>query len=104
MDNRKDPRINIQMRTQFSLKGQGGGGEGQVRDLSINGCRLAYETPLAQGTEVQMSLFSKEFPQPVVINRATVRWRKKGENGLLFNELRGDAKKRLNLLCRRIIL
>lgn len=104
MDNRKDPRINTHMRTQVSPKGQGIGGEGHLRDLSINGCRLACEPPLPQGTEVQMSIFSREFSQPVIINRATVCWRKKDENGLLFNELRGDAKKQLNMLCRRIIL
>ena len=104
MENRKEPRIKIQMRTQLSLKGQAGGEAGQLRDLSINGCRLAYERPLPDGTEVQLSLYPREFLQPVIINSATVCWTKNGENGLRFNEMRGDAKKRLSLLCRQIIL
>ena len=104
VDNRKDIRINIDMKTQISSKGKGFGGEGHLRDLSINGCRIVCESPLPKGAEVKMSIFSREFSQPVIINCATVRWKKKDENGIVFNELRGDAKKQLNMLCRRIIL
>lgn len=95
MDLRKFPRVRFNFRafsSAVSLEG-----EGTVLSLSTKGCRVECETPIAQGTDLAMSLFMPDDQGPMKIELATVRWTREGEFGLEFISMQPEQWERLRL-------
>jgi c-di-GMP-binding flagellar brake protein YcgR len=62
-------------------------GEGALIDLSLGGCRLLSETPLALGREYHLILqISVERP-PIPVEAAVVRWIEDNTYGLKFTSI-----------------
>ncbi|MEQ1794413.1 MAG: PilZ domain-containing protein [Nitrospira sp.] len=62
-------------------------GEGAVIDLSLGGCRLLSDTPLALGQEYHLILqISVERP-PIPVEAAVVRWIDDNTYGLKFTSI-----------------
>ncbi len=96
MTERKAPRLPSRIRTFFS-----GGeveGEGEARDLSKMGCRIASDTVPAIGHELEIQLFSKDFSWPLKIGTAIVRWVGSDSFGVEFLALGSAQRERLRQL------
>lgn len=62
-------------------------GEGALIDLSLGGCRLLSDTPLALGREYHLILqISVEHP-PIPVEAAVVRWTEDNTYGLKFTSI-----------------
>ena len=62
-------------------------GEGTLIDLSLGGCRLLSDTPLALGREYHLILqISVERP-PIPVETAVVRWTEDNTYGLKFTSI-----------------
>ncbi|MDP3089375.1 MAG: PilZ domain-containing protein [Nitrospira sp.] len=62
-------------------------GEGALIDLSLGGCRLLSDTPLALGQEYHLILqISVERP-PIPVEAAVVRWTEDNTYGLKFTSI-----------------
>lgn len=74
-------------------------GEGALIDLSLGGCRLLSDTPLALGREYHLILqISVEHP-PIPVEAAVVRWTDDKIYGLKFTSLHAHDESQLrNLL------
>ncbi len=96
MTERRVPRLPSRIRAFFS-----GGeieGEGEARDLSKMGCRIASDTVPAVGHEVEIQLFSKDFSWPLKIGTAIVRWVASDSFGVEFLALGSAQRERLRQL------
>jgi hypothetical protein len=73
-------------------------GEGAVIDLSLGGCRLLSDTPLALGQEYHLILqISVERP-PIPVEAAVVRWIEDNTYGLKFTSIDTDDESQLREL------
>jgi len=62
-------------------------GEGALLDLSLGGCRLLSDTPLALGREYHLILqISAERP-PIPVEAAVVRWTEDNTYGVKFTSI-----------------
>ncbi|WP_447980115.1 PilZ domain-containing protein [Candidatus Nitrospira bockiana] len=84
-------RFSVQLPVAFDGDTEG---VGVIRDLSINGCRIASGTVLQPGAAVSLSLHPGDGP-PIMIEVAEVRWATAWEFGVLFRTLEADAQERL---------
>ncbi len=69
--------------------------EGQVRNLSMNGCSLDSDEPIQPGTPLFLSLSLPDSDEPLEIELATVRWSQEGSCGLKTIIMGLDSRERL---------
>lgn len=62
-------------------------GEGALLDLSLGGCRLISETPLALGREYHLILQISVKQPPIPVEAAVVRWVEDNTYGLKFTSI-----------------
>jgi hypothetical protein len=99
-DKRKHPRIQVQFRSHFSARGQMLAGDGDLKDLSVGGCRIQSTLSVPTGTHLELCVYTGNDPAPMIIDETIVRWSQTGEFGLEFSKMRKDAQRRLTELCR----
>ena len=75
-------------------------GEGELRDLSLWGCRVTSSVALPVGTDVECCIFPQDAANPFVIDGATVRWISAQEFGLAFTRIRPGVQRQIAQLCR----
>jgi hypothetical protein len=75
--------------------GQTVSGQGVVRELSGVGCQVLSTTPMSEGTTLSVRLALPNDQEPLVIERATVKWVKGLEFGLTFDPLDQQQTTRL---------
>lgn len=102
VNKRKHPRVKIQFRSQFSTKGQMLAGDGELRDLSPGGCRITSQSAVHVGAQLEICIFPGDDSTPLMIDTGFVRWVKNNEFGIMFGQVRPQAQRRLNDLCRRL--
>ena len=83
MKPRKAPRHNVFFTGSFSTERRVKG-SGMVTDLSPQGCRVASETKLPEGTHLEMHIDLDGKESSIDVPMAIVRWTRKGEFGLEF--------------------
>ena len=83
MKPRKAPRFNVLFSSSFSTEKRVHG-DGIVTDLSLEGCRVASETNVPEGTPLEMRIDLDAKESPIEIPMAIVRWSRQGEFGLEF--------------------
>ena len=100
-ENRLHPRVSIQFRSHFSSKNRMVAGDGELRDLSPGGCRVASSVMAQVGTELEFCIFPADEDNPFIVDAATVRWARDKEFGLAFTQVRPAVQQQLVQLCRR---
>jgi len=70
-------------------------GQGIVRELSLVGCEVLGNAPVIAGTPLSVRLALPSYQEPLVINRATVKWVKELEFGIAFEH--HDERERVRL-------
>lgn len=75
-------------------------GEGELRDLSIGGCRVTSRITVPLGADLECCIFPGEEGHPLIIEGATVRWIGPGEFGLAFTDIRPAVQRQITQLCR----
>ena len=83
MEQRKDLRFPVQFRSSFSSITMVGG-EGNLMDLSIRGCRIESQTDVQPGASLEVRIAAVEHEPPIQIQQALVRWSREHEFGLEF--------------------
>ena len=101
MEKRQHVRVLVQFRTDFSSKSQMVVGEGELRDLSPGGCRVASPVAVSVGAELECCIFPEAEGNPFIIEGATVRWIRSKEFGLAFTKIRPGIQRQIRELCRK---
>ncbi|MBX3325183.1 MAG: PilZ domain-containing protein [Nitrospira sp.] len=70
-------------------------GQGIVLDLSLVGCQALSNTPVSESTPLSVRLALPSYQEPLVIERATVKWVKGLEFGIAFEH--HDERERVRL-------
>ena len=103
MEKRQHVRVLVQFRTDFSSKSQKVVGEGEVRDLSPGGCRVASLVAVSVGAELECCIFPESEGNPFIIEVATVRWTRPQEFGLAFTKISPGSQQLILQLCRFLV-
>jgi hypothetical protein len=100
MIKRQHVRVAIHCRSHFSSKSRKMAGEGELRDLSPGGCRVASSVVVPVGAELECSIFPQDEGNPFTIEGAMVRWSRPQEFGLAFTTVRPGVQRQITELCR----
>jgi hypothetical protein len=102
---RRHLRVPVQFRTSFSTKKQKHqmiAGDGELRDLSDGGCRVASSVTVPVGAELECCIFPPEGQgNPLILDGTTVRWTGTREFGLEFTNVRVAVHRQIAQLLRR---
>lgn len=60
-------------------------GEGIIKDLSLSGSYITGNAPVSIGMELALQVFVPGDPDPLLIDRTTVKWVKGSEFGVDFD-------------------
>lgn len=76
-------------------RGDGIAGEGMVEDLSLSGSEINGNTPVVVGMALALQMFVPGDPEPLLIDRATVKWVKGSEFGVDFDTSQPQVAERI---------
>jgi len=99
-DTRRHVRVAVRLQSHFSSKSQRVAGKGELRDLSLAGCRVTSLVAVPVGAELECCIFSQDAGNPFTIDGATVRWSRPQEFGLAFTKVRPGVQRQIAQLCR----
>ena len=99
-DTRRHVRVAVRLQSHFSSKGRRVAGDGELRDLSLGGCRVRSLVAVPVGAELECCIFSQDAGNPFTIEGATVRWSRPQEFGLAFTKVRPGVQRQIAQLCR----
>jgi PilZ domain len=94
MEQRKNPRFPVRFRSSFTSLNIVGG-DGNITDLSLRGCRVESQTEVRQGTSLELRIHSSEDEPPLKIQEAVVRWSRGQQFGVEFITLDPEEWARL---------
>ena len=80
---RKDQRLKKLVPVRYL--GDGIAGEGIIKDLSLSGSYITGNAPVSAGMVLALQIFVPGDPEPLLIDRATVKWVKGSEFGVDFD-------------------
>lgn len=80
---RKDQRLKKIVPVRYL--GDGLTGEGVIKDLSLNGSYVTGNVPVSVGMVLALQIFVPGDSEPLLIDRATVKWVKGAEFGMDFD-------------------
>lgn len=83
MEQRKNPRFAVRFRSSFTSLNIVGG-DGNVVDLSLRGCRVDSQTSVRPGTSLELRIQTSDEEPPLKIHEAVVRWSRAQQFGLEF--------------------
>lgn len=101
MEQRKDLRFPVQFRSSFSSITMVGG-DGNLMDLSIRGCRIESRTDVQPGASLEVRIMAMEHEPPIQIQQALVRWSREHQFGLEFVTLAPEEWARLQHSVKQI--
>lgn len=99
-EKRRHTRVPVRLRGHFATKGRAMAGEGELRDLSLRGCRVTSLVVIPVGTDLECCIFPQDAANPFIIDGATVRWISSHEFGLAFTRIRPGVQRQIAQLCR----
>jgi len=76
-------------------------GEGELRDLSPGGCRVASSVAVPIGDELECCIFPEAEGNPFIVEGATVCWIRPLEFGVAFTKIRPGVQRQIAELCRK---
>jgi hypothetical protein len=98
-DKRQHVRVAIRLRGHFSSKGQMVAGDGELRDLSLGGCRVTSPVAVPVGVVLECCIYPQGAGNPFIIEGAMVRWSRPQEFGLAFTTIRPGVQRQIAQLC-----
>lgn len=98
-DKRQHVRVAVRLRGHFSSKGQMVAGEGQLRDLSLGGCRVTSSVAVPVGVVLECCIYPQGAGNPFTIEGALVRWSRPQEFGLAFTTVGPSVQRQIAQLC-----
>lgn len=101
MEKRRCPRFLVRFRSSFSTINVIGG-EGNVVDLSIRGCRVASLTDVQPGASLDVLIKTDDHEPSIKIQQAVVRWSRAKEFGLEFVTMSPEEWARLQHVVKQI--
>ena len=103
MEQRKNPRFPVRFRSSFTSLNIVGG-DGNITDLSLRGCRVESQTEVRPGTSLELRIHSSEEEPPLKIQEAVVRWSRAQQFGVEFVTLEPEEWARLQHTVSRLEL
>ena len=94
MEHRKTPRFPVRFRSSFTSLNIVGG-DGNITDLSLRGCRVESQTEVRPGTSLEVRIHTSEDEPPLKIQEAVVRWSRAQQFGIEFVTLDPEEWARL---------
>ena len=101
MDLRKSFRFHVHFHSSFFSVGMVGG-EGDVIDLSVSGCRIESVTDVQPGVSLEVRMVTTDQEAPIRIQRAIVRWKKGRQFGVEFMTMGAEEWARLKHIVEQI--
>ena len=100
MAKRKSTRVAVERRVEY--RHAGGQGQGLLTDLSMQGCRIKGTSCLSCGARLRLQIWLPDQAEPVMIERAVVRWVADDQFGVSFLELPSDVASRLTQVVQTL--
>ena len=75
--------------------------EATLLDVSTNGCQASSSVELKVGMTLKLSLFLSDYPWPLRVDQALVRWVEGQQFGLEFTSIRLAQRERLRDLIMK---
>ena len=90
---RKNQRIKRLVPVRYL--GDGIIGEGIIKDLSLSGSYIAGNASVSIGVVIALQIFIPGDPEPLLIDRATVKWIKGSDFGVDFDTSQSQVTERI---------
>ena len=100
-DMRKDQRFKKLAPVRY--RGDGIAGEGMIEDLSLNGSYIIGNAPVSAGMALALQMFVPGDPEPVLIDRAIVKWVKRSEFGVDFDTPQPKVAERVTAIIAMLV-
>ncbi|TKB54651.1 MAG: response regulator [Nitrospira sp.] len=84
-------------------RGDGIAGEGMVEDLSLSGSYINGNTSVVVGMALALQMFVPGDPEPLLIDRATVKWVKGSEFGVDFDTPQPQVTERITTIISMLV-
>ena len=98
---RKNQRIKKLAPVRY--RGDGIVGEGMIEDLSLSGSYINGNTPVVVGMALALQMFVPGDPEPLLIDRATVKWVKGSEFGVDFDTPQPQVAERITTIISMLV-
>jgi len=98
-DKRQHVRVAVRLHSHFSSKGQMMVGDGELRDLSVGGCRVTSPVAVSVGVMLECCIYPQDAGNPFTVEGAMVRWSRPQEFGLAFTTVRPSVQRQIAQLC-----
>ena len=83
--------------------GDGVAGEGIIKDLSLSGSYITGNAPVSVGMALALQIFVPGDPDPLLIDRAIVKWVKGSEFGVDFDTPRPKVAERITKVISTLV-
>jgi PilZ domain len=84
-------------------RGDGIAGEGIIKDLSLSGSHITGNKPVSMGMMLTLQVFVPGDPELLLIERATVKWIKRAEFGVDFDNPQPEVAERITQLVATLV-
>ena len=84
-------------------RGNGIAGEGMIEDLSLSGSYIIGKTPVSVGMVLALQMFVPGDPEPVLIDRAIVKWVTGAEFGVDFDTSQPKVAERVTTIISMLL-
>jgi len=78
-------------------------GEGIIKDLSLSGSYMTGNAPVSVGLALALQIFVPGDPEPLLIDRATVKWVKGSEFGVDFDTPQLKVAERITTVISTLV-
>ena len=98
---RKDQRLKRLVPVRYL--GDGIVGEGIIKDISLNGSYITGNTAVSIGAVIALQIFIPGDPEPLLIDRATVKWVKGSDFGVDFDASQSEVTERIAKIISTLV-
>ena len=98
---RKDQRLKKLVPVRYL--GDGIAGEGMIEDLSLSGSYMTGNIPVSVGMALSLQMFVPGDPEPLLIDRAIVKWVKGSEFGVDFDTPQPKVAERITKIISTLV-
>ena len=78
-------------------------GEGIIKDISLGGTHITGNKPVSIGMALTLQIFVPGEPELLSIDHATVKWVKRAEFGVDFNNPQLDVSERITRIISTLV-
>ena len=98
---RKNQRIKRLVPVRYL--GDGIIGEGIIKDLSLSGSYITGNAAVSIGAVIALQIFIPGDPEPLCIDRATVKWVKDSDFGVDFDTSQSEVTERIAKIISTLV-